>query len=375
MNEDRINSLSYKLLTGEISAAEKQELEDWYANFDSDEHHVHSELTKQEFKDRLYQEIAAQSGLKPVRRINYYRSTTIAASLFLLLTAGLYTVYLNKEQPQNLYSKQISNIKPGGNRAMLTLANGKTIDLEAAPKGILPTGGQQSVNKTAEGNIAYQADQTKGDNSFNTLTTPRGGKFSIRLADGTLAILDAESSIRYPLSFNGNKRTVEVRGQVYFEVVHNAKQPFIVKIGGQTIEDLGTHFNVNAYPDGKGIKTTLEEGRVSITNNTRTVFLKPGQAALSNLNQKEIIVSEADLEETLAWKNGYFRFKDEHIENIMSQLSRWYNIDIAYSGKLPDDGFNGTISRSKNLSQVLKMLERTGIVHFKSEGRRITVLP
>jgi len=376
MDENRINDLSRKLLTGEITPAERQELEGWYDNFDSTEYEIHSALNKQQFSAQLYQQIITKAGLKPVRRIHYYRYTAVAASLLLLLTAALYTVYQNKQPSAVLAQKEISAIKPGGDKATLTLANGKTIDLENAARGLLATGDQQSVNKTEDGNITYSnSAQPAKPSAYNTLTTPRGGKYSIRLEDGTLAVLDAESSIRYPSGFGSGKRTVEVKGQVYFEVVHNAKQPFVVKVGQQTIEDLGTHFNINAYPGNDGIKTTLEEGRVSITNNKKTVFLKPGQAAYSTVHNNEITVTDADLEETLAWKNGYFRFNDEQIKSIMAQLGRWYDIDVTYNGKLPADGFNGTISRTKNLPQVLKMLERTGLIHFKIEGRRITVLP
>jgi len=376
MDEKRIDNLSYKLLTGEITPAERKELDDWYNHFDSSEQLVHSELNQQQFAAQLYQQIRTSAGITPLKRIPFYRSryAAVAASLLLLLSiGGIYTIYSHQEKSQNTIAKKVVEIKAGSNRAMLTLANGKTIDLENAAEGVLPTG-DQSVKKTGEGTIAYN-NSADNDGTYNTLSTPKGGKFSIRLPDGTLAILDASSSLRYPSAFKGAKRMVEVSGQVYFEVVHNAKQPFTVKVADQTIEDLGTHFNINSYPGGDGVKTTLEEGLVSISNGRKTVFLKPGQAAFSHAGAKDITVAAADLEEVLAWKNGYFRFNDEHIENIMAQLSRWYDIEVTYSGKLPVDGFNGTISRSKNLSQVLTMLERTGIIHFKIEGRRITVLP
>ena len=376
MDEQRINHLSDKLLTGEITPAERQELDDWYNHFDSSEQRVHSELNQQQFAAQLYQQIRTNAGMETVKRIPVYRSryAAVAASLLLMLSiAGIYTLYNRQDKPENTIAKKAQEIKAGSNRALLTLANGKTIDLENAAEGILPTG-DQSVRKTGDGTIAYN-NSADTDGAYNTLSTPKGGKFSIRLPDGTLAILDASSSLRYPSAFKGAKRMVEVIGQVYFEVVHNAKQPFTVKVADQTIEDLGTHFNINAYPGGDGIKTTVEEGLVGISSNRKTIFVRPGQAALSHSGTKGITVAAADLEEVLAWKNGYFRFNDEQIENIMAQLSRWYDIEVSYSGKLPVDGFNGTISRSKNLSQVLTMLERTGIIHFKIEGRRITVLP
>jgi len=375
MDDNRINYLSSKLLQGEITPAERQELDDWYNNFDTLEYQMHSDLSKQAFADQLYQQISSKTGLKTVKHFYDYRYAAIAASLLLCLSTAVYIVYTNTRKTVTI-AQHISDIKPGGNRATLTLANGKIIDLKNAPNGLLATGGTQSVHKTSEGVIAYNdSEKTTGNNDYNTLSTPRGGQFSVKLPDGTLAVLDAQSSIRYPSSFNAGNRIVEVSGQVYFEVVHRAKQPFIVKTAAQTIEDLGTHFNINAYPDAATVKTTLEEGQVSITTSAKTVFLKPGQAALSHADSQEINVTTADLEETLAWKNGYFRFNDEHIENIMSQIGRWYNIEVVYSGQLPADGFNGTILRSKNLSQVLNMLERTGIIHFKIEGRRITVLP
>ena len=373
MDDNRINYLSNQLVKGEITATERQELDDWYNSFDTLEHRMHSDLSKQAFADQLYQRITNKTGLKTVKHFYYYRYAAIAASLLLCLTLGLYFAHFNRHKEETL-AQQTSDIKPGGNKATLTLANGKIIDLNNAPQGMLVTGNRQTIKKTDAGSIAYSNSVSGTDNSgYNTLSTPRGGQFSITLADGTLAILDAQSSIRYPSSFKSDQRIVEVSGQVYFEVVHRAKQPFIVKTAQQTIEDLGTHFNINAYPDAATVKTTLEEGRVSITTRKKTVFLKPGQVALSNAGSQDISISAANMEETLAWKNGYFRFNDERIESIMSQIGRWYNIEIVYSSQLPADGFNGTILRSKNLSQVLHMLERTGIVHFKIEGRRITV--
>lgn len=375
MDEKRIDYLAHQLLTRKISATEREELDEWYNTFASYELNIYSALKKQQFSDNLYQQITKKIGITPRRRVMYYRYVGIAASLLLVLSIIFYRVFTSKQHRQTFANKSLIEIKPGSDRAQLRLADGRTLDLEKAAEGMLPTG-DQSVKKAGKGLITYSDSEKIADGSdYNILSTPKGGKFSIKLSDGTLAILDASSSLRYPSRFTGANRMVEVSGQVYFEVVHNAKQPFIVRAAGQTIRDLGTHFNINAYPQEKGVKTTLEEGAVSVQDGKHTVFLKPGQAAWSNNNTGNITVVEADLEEVLSWKNGYFRFNDERIGNIMLQLSNWYDIEVSYAANLPEDGFNGTISRSKNLTEVLAMLERTGIIHFKIEGRRITVLP
>jgi ferric-dicitrate binding protein FerR (iron transport regulator) len=204
---------------------------------------------------------------------------------------------------------------------------------------------------------------------YNTVTTDRGRQWQLTLPDGTKVWLNAASSIHYPLSFTGKEREVEITGEAYFEVVHNSKQPFKVKVAGQVINDIGTSFNVNAYPDEPSLQTTLVDG-VIMVNGTK---LKPGQQAALINNQ--IIVSSANIEQALAWKNGAFSFDNADIYTMMRQLSRWYNVEVIYEGKPDSTPFKGEIGRSLTLAQVLKVLESLH-VHFRiEEDKRIVILP
>jgi transmembrane sensor len=377
MDDKRINSLSEKLFKGTITTDERIELEAWYADMGDGIAEIDSQKDKSTFEEHLFSLISVQSNLKGRQHRPVLKYASIAAALILGMSVAGYLFLKNSDHNSGSSSKQLTaKVEPGGNKALLKLSNGQVLNLSDSQKGKLLTGGREVINKTSDGRIIYKPlTGNKEDLGMNTLTTPRGGKFSIQLPDGTLVMLDAASSISYPAQFNGRERRVSITGQVYFDVVHHSAQPFVVQAGNQVIKDIGTHFNISAYREDKTVKTTLEEGKVSVSQNGNTVFLKPGQTALGDPASARIKIEPADLEETLAWKNGYFRFNNEPIESIMPKISRWYNVDIQYSGKLPADGFNGTISRSKSIEKVLSMLQRTGVIHFKVEGRNVTVTP
>jgi transmembrane sensor len=258
------------------------------------------------------------------------------------------------------------------------LADGKRIILTGAKNGTIAKDHNAIINKTADGQLVYQSDDKETASSKrpaeNLLQTPRGGEYHLILADGTNVWLNAASSIRYPTAFTGNDRRVEVTGEAYFEVAHNAAKPFRVTSKGQTVEVLGTHFNINAYDDEPGIKTTLLEGSVKVSNKDQKAILKPGQQAIVQSINNSIIIKNANTEEVVAWKNGYFLFDGEKIESIMRKVSRWYDVDVQYEQTMPDVAFGGSISRFENVSQLLEVLQRTGSVHFKIEGRRLTVM-
>ncbi|PUZ26929.1 FecR family protein [Chitinophaga costaii] len=298
----------------------------------------------------------------------------VAASLLICLGIAAY-IFSTKSTISVVKTTQLPDIAPGGNKAILTLSNGRQINLYGAKNGELALEGQTSIHKTADGNVTYRPATGQASAidivEYNTMSAPIGGQYQLILADGTKAWLNAASSIKYPTAFPGKERKVEVTGEVYFEVAHNAAKPFIVVANEQVVEVLGTHFNINAYPDEANVKTTLLEGSVKIVAGKNSVVIKPGQQ--STTRSGRITVGPADLDEAVAWKNGYFQFKDEKIASIMRKLSRWYNIDVQYEGKVSEEGFNGAISRFKNISQVLKMLEKTKVVHFKIEGRRVTI--
>jgi ferric-dicitrate binding protein FerR (iron transport regulator) len=279
-----------------------------------------------------------------------------------------------------------NDIKPGGNKAILTLADGTKIVLDDASEGAISRQGNTTIIKLDNGRLAYNAQTVSKMPSkailYNTLTTPRGGQYCVTLADGTIVWLNASTSMRFPTAFAGSERKVEIKGEAYFEVAKNAAMPFIVKAGNEEIKVLGTHFNVTAYADDKVIKTTLLEGRVEVSliksSKTKTtgnlVILQPGQQSQLDLNN-DLTVVDADLEEAIAWKNGYFVFNNENIESIMLKISRWYDIKVDYQVDPLNRDFTGNISRTENVSEVLNMLEQTDAIHFKIEGKTITVLP
>ena len=307
-----------------------------------------------------------------------------AAIIVITLSAGLFFYLYKPANNQQLVKKAqpVNNIVPGGNKATLTLADGSTIILNDAANGKMAKQCGIEITKTADGQLVYSLSNSKlqTPNSqliYNVIETPKGGQYQVNFPDGTRVWLNAGSSLRYPVIFAGNERKVELTGEAYFEVAKNKKLPFKVVSHTQTIEVLGTHFNVNSYKDEAGTKTTLLEGsvRVASLNQNDAVVLKPGQQSQINSDtDSEINIVEADAEEVTAWKNGYFRFNNEGIESIMRKVSRWYDVNIQYQGAVSNEEFNGTISRTKNISEVLEMLETTNAVHFKIEGRRITVM-
>lgn len=299
-----------------------------------------------------------------------YRFITAAASIAFCIGA----IALFHQHAQ--VNQQLADVVPGGNRAVLTLANGKKIVLTSASNGELAKQSGISIRKTHNGELVYtvSAQHHSAGPEYNTTETPRGGQYQLGLADGTKVWLNASSSLKYPTHFTGKERQVELTGEAYFEVTHHASMPFKVKTTKAIVTVLGTHFNVNAYHDEPSVRTTLLEGKVRVNalSSNASGILKPGEQA--TLTGDQIQITPGDTEAATAWKNGYFRFRGEHIASIMRKLSRWYNIDVQYTTTISDEGYYGTISRFKNIKQVLAVLSETGSVHFKVDGRRVTVM-
>ncbi len=316
----------------------------------------------------------------------FWQRIAVAASI--ILTLGLsYWLYerqgTHSDQNEIPVAKVSNDIKaPGNSRAMITLADGRKVYLDSAGKGTLATQGNVQLVKLADGQIAYHQKPESGNQEleYNTLFNPRGSKVvSVTMADGTKVWLNAESSLRYPTAFIGKERKVEITGEAYFEVAPSVsaddgtKKTFIVQKGDMRITVLGTHFNVNAYDDETVAKVTLLEGSVKINSGNTSGLLKPGQQARISSGIK--IGDDVDLEEVMAWKNGKFQFGDAtDIATIMKQVGRWYDVDIEYKGTITRH-IGGTISRFENASQVLKMLEMTGSVSFKIDGKKVIVMP
>lgn len=307
--------------------------------------------------------------------IRYVAAILLLSSIII----GRYIISDKKKSNHVVHNEQM-RIMPGGNKAFLTLSDGKQILLDSLESGRIAVDGRTGIDKTADGKLVYNAERSSyrsGSLRFNTITTPRGGQYLIVLPDGSTVILNAASSIRFPTSFPKGERRVEITGEAYFEVVHKSSQPFRVIASGQVVEDLGTKFNINAYKDELFTRTTLSEGRIRITNQSGFADLMPGQQAIVENGRldKKIMVTHPDIYGVFAWKDGRFTFSDEDITAIMRQLGRWYDIDPVYARNLPKIGFSGTVSRNKSITEVLKVLEITEAVHFKIQGRRVFVMP
>lgn len=301
-----------------------------------------------------------------------------AASVIFLLAGFSYFIFLNKTTKQNRVANVLRNdVKaPQSNKAMITLANGQKVYLDSAGNGALAIQGNVKLVKLANGKIAYQHNngEVSAKMEYNTLSNPRGSKvINMTLADGSKVWLNAGSSLTYPVLFMGNERKVSVTGEAYFEVAHDASKPFIVNNGSMDVRVLGTHFNVNAFKDdGSDIKVTLLEGSVKINNGDATGLLKPGQQAVVNSDVR--VVDNVDLDQVMAWKNGYFQFDNASLQNVLKEVSRWYNVDVVYEGYNQPRQFVGEMQRDLSLSEVLKILEKNK-VHFKIEGQQLRIMP
>lgn len=297
-----------------------------------------------------------------------------AAAALLLLSLGIYrwTAIQKKELAAGNKSAP-AMITPGKNGAILTLADGKQVVLDSLGNGVIA---DQNGSKAAlkNGQLTYHpTGNASGGIVYNIMSTPKGRQFNMVLPDGTGVWLNAASSIRYPTVFTGRERNVTITGEAYFEVAANAGMPFRVNVNNLAeIEVLGTHFNINAYDNEKTLNTTLLEGSVKIRAKGRNVLLKPGQQAQVAADIK--VIDDADINKTIAWKNGLFNFNDATLEEVMKQLERWYDIDVVYEKGIPDIHFGGGMSKNIPLSDLLMILEKSK-VHFHIEGRKLTVLP
>jgi len=303
-----------------------------------------------------------------------------AAAILLLIASGSY-FFLNRRHSNNevaaIKNKVLVNdAPPGGNKAILTLANGSKIILSNAKNGALSQQGNIEVVKLDDGKLAYRPDETNAPVrvEYNTVSTPRGGQYQLTLSDGSKVWLNAASAITFPTAFTGKERKVEIKGEAYFEVAHDASKPFKVTVNGMEVQVLGTHFNINAYDDEGEIKTTLLQGSVKVSKGTRSKMIQPGeQAIVSAGNDVDIQVQAADVDEAVAWKNGLFHFNNADLQEVMRQLSRWYDVDVVYSSTIPKREFAGEMQRDLKLSQVLQLLEKND-VNFKIQGKKLIVL-
>lgn len=370
-----INGYNLKNLT----QAENRELDDWVtANMKNQQ--LFEELTDpanlkkwvdimdkldpdaalERVKNRIYEE------KKPIIKWSYWTAAAVLIGV-IFLGSHLFNRKPILSVPQTVVANDLA---PGGKHAVLTLGDGSNILLDTLKTGKFTVSGNMELTKDSI-NLSYAKTEKAGKSElvYNTLRTPAGGEFQVILSDGTKVWLNALSSLRYPESFSDSVRKVELTGEGYFEVAKDAAHPFIVTTQKNEVRVLGTHFNVNAYPDNKETVVTLAEGSVRL-NHSKT--LKPGEEG--TINQKgEIQTGTADLETALAWKDGQFVFKMTPLSDVMKQTANWYDASIIYQNNITEH-FNARIPRDVPVSKLLHLLEATDQVHFKIEGRTITVM-
>lgn len=385
-----IAELIVKFMKNEITADEELVLQNWLAQ-DERNRDLFNELTSGQIEKELqalprYDIEKAESrvlaSIKERKTLPWVRYAVPAAAA-LLIYFGLYH-FMDEKKPApeqvaaTTRAGTLSDIPaPASVNAVLMLADGRTLILDSLHKGETAGAASAHIKKLSDGQYVYSAGSSVSQEvKYNTLTVPSGSKIvNFTLADGTHVTLNAASSITFPTRFVGSERRIAITGEGYFEVAHDKTRPFIVEKGDAEIEVLGTHFNVNAYDNEQSINVTLVEGsvRVSLKTAAQTRVLKPGQMAM--LSGKVDLVNNVNLAEVLAWKEGKFRFGESaSIESVMRQISRWYDVEVEYKGTI-NGHIGGSIERESNVSQVLQILEMTGVVKFQIEGRKIIVIP
>ncbi|HEX3934680.1 MAG TPA: FecR domain-containing protein [Puia sp.] len=325
------------------------------------------------FKDRLERRLDVRDKTVPFRRKWWSYAGAAAAAVLVFFVAGHLLLTPPKKQLPIAEQPVKKDIPAGRQGAILTLSNGRQIVLDSAANGVLTRdAGVQVIRRGGELSYGGNADEVL----YNKVVTPRGRKWQLTLSDGTKVWLNAASSVRYPLSFVGRERLVEVSGETYFEVAPDKNRPFRINIAGKgKIEVLGTHLNVNAYDDEDAIRTTLLEGSIKVIRGGSSSLLSPGQQAVLFNGKEDIkVINDANIDEVMAWRKGRFIFSDMDLKTIMRQLTRWYDVDVVYEGKVPEIRVGGIIHNDVYLSTVMEFLGENG-VHYQIEGKKIIIMP
>jgi ferric-dicitrate binding protein FerR (iron transport regulator) len=343
----------------------------------------------EELKSKSYQRLESQLHLSSamqkdsgrVRRLKWLRRTGWAAAVIVLAGAATFLwrqgnkkegTSTAKLQNNNSVPLAASEFAPGGNKAVLTLADGSIILLDSAGDGMLASQGNTQILKNGNGELVYEAGKNK-EIMMNTISTPAGGQYQVTLPDGTKARLNAGSSITFPAAFTGRTRAVTVSGEIFLDVTKDQLQPFVVTVNNTAITVLGTAFNINAYKEEPYIRTTLVEGSVMVNAGGQGLMLKPGQQATVVTNSSTVsLVDDPNMDQVLAWTNGLFNFEGSDLPAVMRQLEYWYGITVAYEGRLPAFTFKGKMYRNVNLADVLEVLQEMGL-RFRLEGKQLIV--
>ncbi|MNK02934.1 fec operon regulator FecR [compost metagenome] len=379
-------SLIKKYQSGLCSPEEQAIVENWLTFGEARKF----DLTEQELEADLKDLQGRIAKTHVVKRINLWPRVAIAATILCFLSISFYFYTKLKNNNDITQIAADKDIAAGKNKAILTLANGAKISITDALNGDLVKESGVVISKTSDGQLVYKVtDKTTSSTGslkgYNTIETPRGGQYQVVLPDGTNVWLNALSSITFPEKFtNISERSVELKGEAYFEVVKDKKRPFIVKTDRQEIEVLGTHFNINSYTDEQKSVTTLlegsvkvapvrmEKGKADVVLHNLSTIISPGQQASST--RQDIKVNLADLDQVMDWKNGDFIFKKESLAGIMRKVSRWYDVRVECDkGIDQNQTFSGSVSRSKNISEVLKIMQSAGQLRFDIVGKKVLI--
>ncbi len=379
MDTAQISVLAEKYLDGRATAEEQAALHEWYDQVNEGDTEIvvsaradTPEGAKARMLRQLHEQIAAgkKAAPAPVRLMRRKWLPWVAAAACLIVAA----TYLLRQPEKKASPAAVLPLPPAGNKAMLTLGNGTMVDLSASTDGTIAEQEGTTVSKQ-QALLIYDAGNGGALPAINKLTVPRGGKYRLILPDGTKVWLNAASELRFPTAFPGAERVVELNGEGYFEVAADADQPFIVKTANLRVEVLGTHFNVKAYPDEPSTNTALLEGSVKIvTQSGSSSVLKPGDLAKVDAGHSITVTREPDPAQAIAWKEGFFAFRNAEIAVILREIGRWYDVDIKHEGPLTRRRFTGKVSRSYSLAETLSILEASDL-HFRQEGKNIIVLP
>lgn len=387
----RINELTFRLTEGTITPEELAELNEF---LDSDPVHrrrfeqrtaaeniwkaladmKEGELMRDKRRKELAQYFSEGAPSIAPQRRHRWQWYAVSAAAVLFMATALWLITDRRPVHPSTETANKPYIPPGGNKAILQLSDGSRIDLASATKGAVAQQGNSQVIKQDNGQLSYL--HTSGAATavaYNMVFTPKGGTYRVTLSDNTIVWLNAESSLRFPTSFTGTERQVEVTGEAYFEVAKNKAMPFIVKTDNSSIRVLGTHFDVRAYPDEPIAHATLLEGSIAVQTDDDRVVLKPGeQAGVTN----KISVSNVDTDEAVGWKDGFFVFNQADISTIMREISRWFNVKVIYKGEKTDRKLTGRVSRLTDASSILQVLEANGYnVSISEDAKTITILP
>jgi len=386
--ENNGSKLINDYLEGKLSGQERARLETWYllkaeqaddSNLQNDYEQLSGKMWNR-IEDMIEDKRSEQPKTVSLFRTTFFK-IAVAATL-LIVASTTFFLLKNSGTPDRFMIAKAKDIAPGKNKAYLTLSDGRKIDLTDASTGAIAAETGLEVSKTADGTLVYKASATgRAKQGFNNISTPMGGQYMVVLPDGSKVWLNAGSSLRYPIDFETNGRAVTLSGEGYFEVAHvetiNGRLPFVVTVrrsnGEQsTIKVLGTHFNISAYDDEPVVKTTLLKGSVRVdAGNGNSAMLRPGQQ--SAVDNGKIQLAQADTEMAVAWKNGDFVFRED-LRSALRKVAKWYDVEIVYDSSAPRElMLGGWMSRQRNISEVLDHIQLTGKVHFKLEGRRVTV--